>query len=70
MFNWEQIKSKIKSNSFQSFTNGIPQLTEEQIDKSIELFKKLVLHNVGNINLNGLAKQLFPALQTSYVSNF
>lgn len=68
MFNWESIKSKIKANATPSLKNGNPQLSDAEIDESIDLFKKMVLHNVGNINLNGLARILFPALQKIYIT--
>lgn len=69
MLNWDTIKSKINSNARQAFKNGSPSIDDVEINEAIELLKKLILHNIGVKDLNGLAKILFPAFQKIYISS-
>lgn len=68
MINWETIKAKINSNTRSTFLKGSPVIIEEDVLEAIELYKKIILYNVGISDLNGLAKLLLPALQEIFIN--
>lgn len=69
LINWETIKEKIISNTKSTFISGNPSVNEQSISEGVNLFKKVILHNVGVLGLNGLNKALIPALQEALITN-
>lgn len=63
MISWEDINLKIFSNVQKTLTNGTPNYSEEEINKGISLFKKIILVKTGESELDGFSKLIVPALQ-------
>lgn len=61
--NWKSIKKAIFQEVKEVLQNGDPKFTEEEILEGIDLMKKVLYHNVGELDLNGLHNRIIPALE-------
>lgn len=66
---WVQIKQKIAGYCAKSFLDNHIVVSKEAIDEAINIFNNFISLKCSYALLNGLSREIMPALQTSCVSN-